>query len=73
MNRRIVIRLGLPRRYRLERLRKKTQDADLRTRISIVLVFDKGRIVQQGHHDELVAVPGIYRSLHESWIGNTRT
>ena len=42
MNHRIVIRLGVPRRYRLERLRKKSQDPDLRTRISIVLLFDKG-------------------------------
>ncbi|MDW3220834.1 MAG: ABC transporter ATP-binding protein [Acidimicrobiales bacterium] len=42
-------------------------------RADLVLVFDAGRIVQQGHHDELVAVDGIYRGLHESWIGNTRS
>jgi len=41
-------------------------------RADLVLVFDAGRIVQKGHHDELVAVDGIYRGLHESWIGNTR-
>lgn len=41
-------------------------------RADVVLVFDAGRIVQVGHHDELVAVDGIYRGLHESWIGNTR-
>lgn len=41
-------------------------------RADLVLVFDAGRIVQMGHHDELVAVDGIYRGLHESWIGNTR-
>jgi len=41
-------------------------------RADLVLVFDAGRLVQRGHHDELVAVEGIYRELHESWIGNTR-
>ena len=38
----------------------------------LVLVFDRGRLVQQGHHSELVSVEGRYRSLYESWIGNTR-
>lgn len=42
-------------------------------RADVVLVFDAGRIVQIGHHDELVAVDGIYRGLYESWIGNTRS
>jgi ATP-binding cassette subfamily B protein len=42
-------------------------------RADLVLVFDVGRIVQMGHHNELVAVDGIYRGLHESWIGNTRS
>ena len=41
-------------------------------RADVVLVFDAGRIVQVGHHDELVAAEGIYKGLHESWIGNTR-
>jgi ATP-binding cassette subfamily B protein len=41
-------------------------------RADLVLVFDAGRIVQQGRHDDLVAVDGIYKGLHESWIGNTR-
>ena len=41
-------------------------------RSDLVLVFDAGRIVQQGTHDELVRVAGVYRNLHESWIGNTR-
>ena len=30
-----------------------------------ILVFEGGRIVQQGRHDELLAVPGSYRRLHE--------
>ena len=42
-------------------------------RADLVFVFDAGRIVQRGHHDELVAVDGIYKGLHESWIGNTRS
>jgi ATP-binding cassette subfamily B protein len=39
----------------------------------LVLVFDAGELVQEGSHDELVAVPGFYADLHESWIGNTRS
>jgi putative ABC transport system ATP-binding protein len=38
----------------------------------LVVVFDAGRIVQVGSHDELVAEGGIYGRLYESWIGNTR-
>jgi len=38
----------------------------------LVLVFDKGHLVEHGHHDELVALGGIYASLFESWLGNTR-
>ncbi len=37
-----------------------------------VIVFDRGRIVQTGSHEELVAQPGIYRRLHQAWIGATR-
>ncbi|HET8620691.1 MAG TPA: ABC transporter, partial [Acidimicrobiales bacterium] len=37
-----------------------------------VLVFDGGRIVETGTHDELVRRGGRYASLYESWLGNTR-
>ena len=38
-----------------------------------VLVFDRGRLVQDGSHDELVGEEGIYATLHESWRrGTTR-
>jgi putative ABC transport system ATP-binding protein len=37
-----------------------------------VLVFDEGRIVETGSHDELVRAGGTYASLYESWLGNTR-
>jgi ABC-type multidrug transport system fused ATPase/permease subunit len=32
-----------------------------------VVVVDAGRIVQRGHHRDLVAVPGVYQGLHRSW------
>jgi ATP-binding cassette subfamily B protein len=32
-----------------------------------VLVFDAGRIVQSGHHRDLVAVPGPYADLFAAW------
>jgi ATP-binding cassette subfamily B protein len=37
-----------------------------------VLVFDRGRIVERGVHADLVATGGVYSSLYESWLGNTR-
>lgn len=42
-------------------------------RADLVVVFDAGEIVQVGSHAELVAQPGIYATLYESWIGNTRS
>ena len=38
-----------------------------------ILVFDQGRLVEQGAHDDLVAAGGIYTGLHRSWVGGTRT
>ena len=34
-------------------------------RADLILVMDQGRIVQRGTHDQLVAVDGVYRQLHE--------
>ncbi len=42
-------------------------------RADLVVVFDAGEIVQFGPHAELVEQPGVYRTLYESWIGNTRS
>ncbi len=33
-----------------------------------VIVVDAGRIVERGHHTELVAQGGVYSRLHESWV-----
>ncbi len=41
-------------------------------RADLVLVFDDGRIVEQGRHAELVEAAGVYARLHQSWVGNTR-
>lgn len=39
----------------------------------LVLVFDGGRLVESGAHDQLVAAGGIYAGLYESWVRNTRS
>lgn len=36
-----------------------------------VLVFDGGRVVQSGSHDELVAEPGVYADLYASWVSSS--
>jgi ABC-type multidrug transport system fused ATPase/permease subunit len=38
----------------------------------LVLVFDAGRLVEQGTHSELVAAGGRYSELYTSWLGATR-
>lgn len=38
----------------------------------LVLVFDRGRLVERGRHDELVGAGRRYAELYESWLGNTR-
>lgn len=38
----------------------------------VVLVFDAGRLVEQGPHSRLVDAGGIYAGLHRSWMGATR-
>ena len=41
-------------------------------RADMILVFDKGEIVEKGEHSDLINSTGIYSKLYESWIGNTR-
>ena len=41
-------------------------------RADLVLVFDEGEIVESGHHSQLVDNAGVYASLFDSWVGNTR-
>lgn len=36
-----------------------------------VLVFDDGVIVEDGHHDQLLASPGVYAAMHADWEGST--
>ncbi len=38
----------------------------------LVLVFDRGRLVEEGSHTDLVKAGGIYAGLHAAWLGNTR-
>jgi ATP-binding cassette, subfamily B, bacterial len=37
-----------------------------------VIVFDRGRIVQRGPHQRLVAEPGVYADLHASWAAQRK-
>ncbi len=37
----------------------------------VVLVFDQGRLVQRGTHEQLVADGGVYGELHASWVRGT--
>ena len=37
-----------------------------------VVVFDNGRIVEQGAHADLVTAGGVYAKLYDSWLGSTR-
>lgn len=36
-----------------------------------VLVLDHGRLVEDGHHDELLGRNGVYRSLYDAWVSAT--
>ena len=38
----------------------------------LILVFDQGKIVETGTHQELSAQNGIYADLHNTWMGNTQ-
>jgi ATP-binding cassette subfamily B protein len=37
------------------------------------LVFEDGRLVEVGHHDDLVAAGGVYAALHADWMAGTGT
>mgnify|MGYP003983171251 FL=1 len=41
-------------------------------RADLVLVFDRGNLVEQGPHEVLKDAGGIYQGLYASWLGNTR-
>jgi ATP-binding cassette subfamily B protein len=41
-------------------------------RADLVVVVDRGEIVEQGTHADLVAAGGTYAGLYASWLGNTR-
>ena len=38
-----------------------------------VLVFDKGRLVERGHHRDLIARGGLYTGLYRDWVAGTKT
>jgi putative ABC transport system ATP-binding protein len=38
-----------------------------------VLVFDRGRLVESGHHRDLLSAGGVYAGLHEDWVTGTKS
>jgi ABC-type multidrug transport system fused ATPase/permease subunit len=34
-----------------------------------IFVFDKGRIVEEGNHEQLLAQNGLYKKLHDLHVG----
>jgi len=38
-----------------------------------VLVFDRGRLAERGHHRDLIAHGGVYASLYHDWAAGTKT
>lgn len=38
----------------------------------LILVFDGGRLVEQGAHETLVRGDGLYARMYRAWVGNTR-
>ena len=38
-----------------------------------VLVFDHGRLVERGHHRDLVERGGVYTTMHHDWMAGTRS
>ena len=36
-----------------------------------VLVLDHGRLVEDGHHAELLAAEGVYARMYDSWLAAT--
>ena len=38
-----------------------------------VLVFDRGRLVQRGHHRELIGELGVYADLYSDWSAGTKS
>ena len=37
----------------------------------LIIVFDQGRIVEHGHHDELLALGGVYSGQYAAWTAAT--
>ncbi|NLC98418.1 MAG: ABC transporter ATP-binding protein, partial [Actinomycetales bacterium] len=37
-----------------------------------ILVFDDGRLVEDGNHARLVGIGGVYSRLHASWVAQSR-
>ena len=72
---RVAHRLALDHEQAVERLSEGRTVIAIAHRLSTaeradrVVVVDGGRIVEVGHHRDLVGAQGAYTSLHRSWVG----
>jgi putative ABC transport system ATP-binding protein len=66
-------------RHAMERLTRGRTSVTIAHRLATaenaekVLVFDNGRLVEEGRHNDLLAAGGVYADLYADWSAGTKT